>query len=662
MVTYTQAQLDSMARLKASNAKATAGDPSIKTNTSSGLKVNYTPTSSGQVFNPATQQQQELDAYNASLKKTAPTAPVSPTSPINPPTVSDIYGGLIKPTDSTLNDAYQTQADIYKEQTAPVDEAAIRQKTMAQFQAEIDALNTIYAQKKQEEYVAGQSRLGSASAIQARSGLLGSDFGAAQTEKTTQYNRDIQSSIDAEKAYKIQEVLGRVNTEAKQEIEAKKAARLQGATAYIEYLKSANERKDALVSSTLDNVIYSGLEPDDALFKELATKLGVSVETLKAQYNKSKASRTEETKPITETIDGTLLVYNPETKKYEPQYSAAKDAAKPITQVVGGNMLQYNNATGNWDTIFVAPEKAVDLKKVTVNGVDYFQDADGNLITPKTPTAPTTQRIDQAQKIKDTAKSILESPNWNNAVGPISATWPERLRSGERNAVDAKIKLLQGLLTLPNLGILKGPMSDKDIEFIRNASTAGLATNINEAEFKRIMEGIIADADKVITNAGTKQPNPQQEEINTMRKQLQGEGYPPDEVEAAIKAEYPSFNNESQTSLNGTAQKIAAIPDNSKGGQCGRFVNQLTGLGLGDSYESKMSKMDPSITEPAPGMAFVMPYSWTGHTGFILDVYTNEDGEKMATVKDSNYFNKSAPEKIKTHDIPVSKMTGFTMV
>lgn len=630
-----------------------------------GLKVKYTPTKPGGAFDPQEQQRQEQAAYEASLKKSPPKTPIAPTAPVPPPTISDIYGGLIQPTDPALDNAYKTQSDIYKEQTAPVDESAIRQKTMAQFQAEIDALNTIYAQKKQEESVAGQGRLGSAGAIQARSGLLGSDFGAAQTEKTTQYNRDIQSSIDAEKAYKIQEVLGRVNSEAKQEIEAKKAARLQGATAYIEYLKSANERKTALVSSTLDNVIYNNLVPDEAMYKELATKLGVSVDVLKAQYNKSKASMTKETKPITETVDGTLLVYNPETKKYEPQYSAPKDAEKPTTQVVGGNMLQYNEATGKWDTIFVAPEKAVDLKKVTINGVDYFQDEEGNLITPKTPTVPTKERIDQAQKIKDTAQSILDSEDWTNAVGPTSSQIPQWMRTGTRNAVDAKIKLLQGLLTLPNLGILKGPMSDKDIEFIRNASTAGLATNIDEAEFKRIMEGIIADADKVVANAssGTSQVNEQQKaEIDSMRKQLQDEGYQPDEVEAAIKAEYPSFSNESQTSLNGTVQKIAAIPDNSKGGQCGRFVNQLTGLGLGDSYESKMSKMDSSITEPAPGMAFVMPYSWTGHTGFILDVYTNEDGERMATVKDSNYFNKSAPEKIKTHDIPVSRMTGFTMV
>jgi hypothetical protein len=67
-----------------------------------------------------------------------------------------------------------------------------------------------------------------------------------------------------------------------------------------------------------------------------------------------------------------------------------------------------------------------------------------------------------------------------------------------------------------------------------------------------------------------------------------------------------------------------------------------------------MAKMDSSITEPQPGMVFVMPYKNTGHTGFIVDV---NDG--MATVKDSNY---SLDEKVRTHQIPVSKITGLRRV
>lgn len=122
------------------------------------------------------------------------------------------------------------------------------------------------------------------------------------------------------------------------------------------------------------------------------------------------------------------------------------------------------------------------------------------------------------------------------------------------------------------------------------------------------------------------------------------------------------FNTELQTSSKGAVTKLAAIPDNTKGGQCGRFVNKLTGLGVGDSYQSKLSKMDPNIKRPEPGMVFVSPYKDTGHIGFILDTYVNENGNEIAIVKDSNWFVNSAPEQIRTHEIPVSSMTGFKRV
>jgi len=126
---------------------------------------------------------------------------------------------------------------------------------------------------------------------------------------------------------------------------------------------------------------------------------------------------------------------------------------------------------------------------------------------------------------------------------------------------------------------------------------------------------------------------------------------PDEEIQALI--EKYSFNSVGgDTEL---ATSIASIPDGEKGGQCGRFVNNLTGLGVGDSYESKLQKMDPNIKWPAPGMVFVMPLTGElapyGHTGVIIGI----EGDK-AIVKDSNWHKD---EKIKTHAIPIAKMTGF---
>lgn len=126
----------------------------------------------------------------------------------------------------------------------------------------------------------------------------------------------------------------------------------------------------------------------------------------------------------------------------------------------------------------------------------------------------------------------------------------------------------------------------------------------------------------------------------------------PDEEIQALIDKY-SFNSVGgDTEL---ATSIASIPDGEKGGQCGRFVNNISGLGVGDSYKSKLDKMDSNIKWPQPGMVFVMPLTGEmapyGHTGIILGI----DGDK-AIVKDSNW---GKDEKIKTHTIPISKMTGF---
>ena len=115
-----------------------------------------------------------------------------------------------------------------------------------------------------------------------------------------------------------------------------------------------------------------------------------------------------------------------------------------------------------------------------------------------------------------------------------------------------------------------------------------------------------------------------------------------------------TFNQVGSDTNKAVISKLSTKQDGAKGGQCGRFVNQITGLGVGDSYQSKMSKMDPTITKPEPGMVFTMPYKDTGHIGFIVGI----DGDQ-AIVKDSNY---SLDEKIKTHKIALSKITGLARV
>jgi len=227
-----------------------------------------------------------------------------------PTTPADAYKGLIGQTGS--EDYNQFYSNWLAQQRAaaeaPIDEAAIRQKTLEQFQAEIDALNQLYAQKRKEALQQIEAAKGSSAAIQARRGLLGSDFGAAQTATVQKAGEDILSSLDAERAAKEQAILSEVRTAGSAEIEKQTAAKKEAMNAYLEALKSEGTKTAANKAETIRRILANNIVVNDNMLKTLAEQLGVPFEELKADYNIAKASQaasqaTAELKAQKEALD-----------------------------------------------------------------------------------------------------------------------------------------------------------------------------------------------------------------------------------------------------------------------------------------------------------------------------------------------------------------------
>ena len=59
----------------------------------------------------------------------------------------------------------------------------------------------------------------------------------------------------------------------------------------------------------------------------------------------------------------------------------------------------------------------------------------------------------------------------------------------DKASYEAMFKKFQNSLALPNLGQLKGPMSDKDVDFIRSASS-GLDMDMGEEAYKKTLKEI----------------------------------------------------------------------------------------------------------------------------------------------------------------------------
>ena len=227
-----------------------------------------------------------------------------------PTTPADAYKGLIGQTGS--EDYNQFYSNWLAQQRAaaeaPIDEAAIRQKTLEQFQAEIDALNQLYAQKRKEALQQIEAAKGSSAAIQARRGLLGSDFGVAQTATIQKAGEDVLSSLDAERAAKEQAILSEGRTAGSAEIEKQTAAKKEAMNAYLEALKSEGTKTAANKAETIRRILANNIAVNDNMLKTLAEQLGVPFEELKADYNIAKASQaasqaTAELKAQKEALD-----------------------------------------------------------------------------------------------------------------------------------------------------------------------------------------------------------------------------------------------------------------------------------------------------------------------------------------------------------------------
>ena len=216
----------------------------------------------------------------------SPTVSEDRISSSNPtsPTIGQIVGQYETPEEQAYRQQYG-QNLLTESQTTP-DLNKIRQDTLARYQAEIDAINASYAQKKAAERIQGQGRLGSAGAIQARRGLLGSDFGAAQTDTINQYNAELIDAIEQERLAKVSSIMSEASRYSQEEYDKKLEAKRLGAENYLKFIgESATRRQNntaKMAAYLYQQGNYDILTP--AELKQIADNLGVSVETLKAVY------------------------------------------------------------------------------------------------------------------------------------------------------------------------------------------------------------------------------------------------------------------------------------------------------------------------------------------------------------------------------------------
>ena len=163
---------------------------------------------------------------------------------------------------SPVQSSFPTPSTPAKPTLQTVDENSIREETRKRMQAQIDAINASFVGLFQQEQMAGEDRSGQTRAINSRSGLMGSDFGAAQQEKTTQFNKSQMQALEAEKSARISSVMLNIEDRASAEIQRKKQEALgQYQMELGEYEKVQEQARNDLKTLASQGIALESLNP-----------------------------------------------------------------------------------------------------------------------------------------------------------------------------------------------------------------------------------------------------------------------------------------------------------------------------------------------------------------------------------------------------------------
>jgi len=165
-----------------------------------------------------------------------------------------------------------------------------RRQFTSMFQDRINALNQIYDQQLAKARTEGQGRVGSGTAILSRRGLTGSPRGEAIKEGVLDINRNVESSIDAQRNAEVGAIMGTISQMAVEEARAKTLAKEQGADTYIAHLKTTEQRKEGYLSQNVQSVLTQGLDINNVA-DQIAKGLGIQKEQVLLKYNEAVAEQ-----------------------------------------------------------------------------------------------------------------------------------------------------------------------------------------------------------------------------------------------------------------------------------------------------------------------------------------------------------------------------------
>lgn len=321
------------------------------------------------------------------------------------------------------------------------------------------------------------------------------------------------------------------------------------------------------------------------------------------------------------------------TTKLQNSASYQKDIYQDETYTLSSGQVRYDK-DGN--IIAVGPEDKASTTPsiVKIDGKDYILDGNGqfvpasNFITGN--ETMTQEAVTKASEVKKLIDDMLDD-DLTNAVGPISNKLPAL--TGKKTDFEAKFARLQALLTVDNLSLLKGPMSDKDIQFLKETGTA-LKLNMSEKTFTEELKSLQNKFAEKLGNTGTTEKPVGPPPLGEMWVKEKSTGkwgalpvneYDPNKYESLTKAGNASASTSGKSLASVVVNKFK---DGTVGGQCGDYARKVANtLGLdyprvGNSLKEKINtvkKYGTSVAGAKVGSVIVTKENPTyGHVAVIV--------------------------------------------
>lgn len=605
----------------------------------------------------------------------------------------------VDPNQSAIDKASQNLLNSYG--TRLPDQKKVRRDVLSQFQGEIDSLDRASAQERANiasQFAAiGKSRTGVDTAIQARRGLQGSDFGAAQTDRVISQTEGEKAQATAQSDLRYESAKQSLYTQARTMAEAayenKLNAYRQGAGATVTYLQN----KQAMAADNANKIVKQALLNDIDLTKPefsvdlgvLAKQVGTTPDNLKMVYQEQKsameAAQAEEARKryVEDRSFGLDMAkedrevgrLNFDIEKFNQEFQL--DSAKTMAEI---NKINFDIANGGQDEV-------LDYATAEKLGLPYGStkaQAIG-LIPGQEKRAEEAQlALDKATNLNKLINDLLLHPGLQGATGGnrLKTALPTGL--GGRHARDfvARFDQLKAALRLENIKLLKGTgsISDSEQRMLEEASTSLRRDQNAEDIILKLQEMQEATINSMNKNRNLVQVNqtntalnqidetfdstikPQSVNINDLRNnkgldfqqvgntldskvKSWSQSVPKLQIESSNfkKIEtIPTISNLTPKSKMVAAATVEKFPDGSKGGQCGVWVRKVaTNFGytypaLGDGLKSKIAavqKYGTSINNAKPGSVIVTKENPT--YGHVAWIIGRND--KGFIVAESNY-------------------------